>query len=219
MWMWINIITNKGGSSPSSPVPPGPRPGLSPGRGWSRHLYSGETGSSVRWIMTRTASNNDTLSLLTASPLTRSQTTLCPTPPPPPGPAPRTVASIFHLELCNEQYLCQVSGLQIDETLSLACKKFMRRPELDVACSVMISSRSHCHQHRVTTRPDTFYPGSSVIFRWDEMILALKTSEILMSGASRWVTTPPPVPPHRSHTGDTTGTRPWCRHTGTFRTL
>ena len=167
MWMWINIITNKGGSSPSSPVPPGPRPGLSPGRGWSRHLYSGETGSSVRWIMTRTASNNDTLSLFTANPRTRSQTTLCPTLPPPPGPAPRTVASIFHLELCNEQYLCQVSGLQIDETLSLACKKFMRRPELDVACSVMISSRSHCHQHRVTTRPDTFYPGSSVIFRWD----------------------------------------------------
>lgn len=53
---------------------------------------------------------------------------------------------------------------------------------------------------------------------WLAMILALKTSEILMSVASRWVTTPPPVPPRRSPTGDTTGTRPWCRHTGTFRT-
>ena len=64
MWMWINIITNKGGSSPASPVPPGPRPGLSPGRGWSRHLYTGETGSSVRsGTLVSNASNNDTLSL------------------------------------------------------------------------------------------------------------------------------------------------------------
>jgi len=46
MWMWINIITNKA-SSGSSPVSPGPRPGLSSSRGWSRHLYTGETGSSV----------------------------------------------------------------------------------------------------------------------------------------------------------------------------
>ena len=48
MWMWINIITNKGSSSSSapSPAPPGSRSGQ--GRGWSRHLYTGETGSSLR---------------------------------------------------------------------------------------------------------------------------------------------------------------------------
>ena len=87
-----------------------------------------------------------------------------------------------------------------------------------VAHRVVISSDSVTSP--VTTRPDTFCQRDHLSYldaSWSKP--RANTSEILMS-LSRWASTPHRAPPRRCHTGDTTGRgRPWCRHTGTLRTL
>ena len=222
MWMWINIITNKGGSSPVSPVPPGPRPGLSPGRGWSRHLYTGETGSSVRsgiitqnlrQIVTRYLRNIMTLSLhlqpvfirgvwLLSAPLSSLHQT--------------QLSGQSHQYFNSEQYLCQVSGLQIDETTPPDPRSFKKCMRGQSWCRDLIR---HCHLPcDIKTRH--FLSGDHLSYLdayWYEP--RAKSSEILMSGVSRWASTPRHAPQPRCHTGDTTGRgRPWCHHTGTLRT-
>ena len=225
MWMWINIITNKGGSSPASPVPPGPRPGLGPGRGWSRHLYTGETGSSVRsWIMrqmrqimTLYLRQIMTLSLHLQPVLIRGVWLLS---PPLPSLHQTQLSGQSHqyfiINIYAKCLVCKLMRLlRLTPGLIWACKKFMRgQGWCGPQCRDLIRL---CHLH-CDNKTRHFLSGDHLSYLDASCSKPrARISEKLMS-VSRWVSTHRRAPPRHCHRGDTSE-RPWCRHTGTLRTL
>ena len=122
----------------------------------------------------------------------------------------------FIINIYAKFLVCKLMRLlRLTPGLIWACKKFMRgQGWCGPQCRDLIRL---CHLH-CDNKTRHFLSGDHLSYLDASCSKPrARISEKLMS-VSRWVSTHRRAPPRHCHTGDTRE-RPWCRHTGTLRTL